>query len=90
MKTRVLVDTVAGSGESPERVVLGVFYDENVARIDMSVPEPLFDREPQIDIFRRSLQELISALNKWEADRGKIETKNEQAHSRTEARAKEG
>jgi hypothetical protein len=90
MKARVVVDTVAGSGESPERVVLGFFYDENVARIDISVPEPLFDREPQIDVFRRSLQELLAALNKWEADRGQIETKDEQVHARSEARTKAG
>jgi hypothetical protein len=90
MKTRVVVDTVAGSGESPERVVLGIFYDENVARIDISVSESLFDREPQIDVFRRSFQELLSALKKWEAEHGQIETKDEQAHTRSEARTKAG
>jgi hypothetical protein len=86
MKTRVLVDAVAGSGETPERLVLGFFYSDNIARIDIPVPPPLFAGEPQIDSFKRSLQEMLAALNKWEAECGQIEIKDSPARKREQAK----
>jgi hypothetical protein len=66
MKAQILVDTVAGTPDQPERVVLEVRYDKKIGRIDLPVPAPLFEREPAIDAFRRELRSMLTAVTEWE------------------------
>jgi hypothetical protein len=49
-----------------KRVTLLVRYADKECRIELPVAEPLFDREPSVDAYRRELQTMLSALEEWE------------------------
>lgn len=46
-----------------EAIHLVVQYDGKEARLEIPAGEPLFEREPGLDVYRRELVDLISALH---------------------------
>jgi hypothetical protein len=77
MKAQILVDTLAGAPERPERVVLEIRYGDKIGRVDLPVPEPLFEREPAIDAYKRELQAMLAAVQEWERARESIQAERE-------------
>ena len=54
-------------------VILAVEYGGQVAGIELPVPSPLFDREPEVEAYRRELQALLAAFEEWEKAGGVFE-----------------
>ena len=55
-----------------QRVTLLVAYGGKAARITLPVPEPLFDREPGVETYRRELHSLLAELEAWVVGNGEI------------------
>ena len=53
MATRFYVDSSGQSKDGPRRVVLDVEYAAKKAMVELTPSEPLFDREPRVEVFRR-------------------------------------
>jgi hypothetical protein len=49
-----------------KRVTLCVRYADKESRIELPVPEPLYEQEPGVEAYRRELQGLQAALEEWE------------------------
>jgi hypothetical protein len=55
-----------GTHEKPEFLTLFVQYAETSVRIELPVIEPLYAREPGVEVYRRQMHDLIAALQEWE------------------------
>jgi len=55
------MENVSGDPK-PARVTLVVRYDQRQARIELPVTEPLFEREPGTEVYRRELQRLLTGV----------------------------
>jgi hypothetical protein len=71
--TRIRVVQQDQLPDGSRRVILAVEYGAQVAGIELPVPLPLFDREPEVEAYRRGLHALLTAFEKWEKAGGAIE-----------------
>jgi len=65
-KARAYVELIRMKSEGQneaEAVHLVVQYDGKEARLEIPAGAPLFEREPGVDVYRRELADLISALH---------------------------
>lgn len=69
----VIVDTVAGPPERPDRVFLEVRYGEKICRLDLPVPESAFEGEPNIDRYQRELDAFFRAIEQWARGKNSIQ-----------------
>jgi hypothetical protein len=72
-RATVGLDELLGSIDQTGWARLVVSYEGKEARIELPVPEPLFDREPRIEAARRGLLDLLGALEAWERSHASIE-----------------
>lgn len=52
--------------EDPPRFVLGVRYGTKESQIELKTEAPVSDIEPHAVTYKRSLHELLDALEEWE------------------------
>lgn len=80
MAASAFVDTLHVDGTNrPTECTLVLQYEGKEARLTIPVGEPLFDREPGVEVYRREVIEVIAALQevvdspqgiRWPARRG--------------------
>jgi hypothetical protein len=71
--TKIHVESLSeGAFENLKRVTLCVRYGDKESRIELAVPDPLYEQEPEVEAYRRELQGLQAALEEWEASQEAI------------------
>jgi hypothetical protein len=75
VKPFIIAESLSGSDDKKDRVTLLVKYAAKEVRIDMPIATH-FDREPGVEVYRRSLLELVQALNQWQTAREEISWPN--------------
>ena len=71
--TKIHVESLSeGTFENLKRVTLCVRYGDKESRIELPVPDPLYEQEPGIEAYRRELQGLQAALEEWETSQQAI------------------
>jgi hypothetical protein len=80
MATNIYVEGYYGGppSDQPKRVTLCVKYAETLARIELPVIAPEFDREPGVDVYRRQIHGLIEALQEWASLHGEVSWRDPQ------------
>jgi hypothetical protein len=63
MLPRAYVEALSGDTlDDPSTCHLVLEYEGKVARIEIPVAKPQYDKEPSVDVYRRELQKILEAL----------------------------